>query len=357
MPVSRRKRSLRSWGLLAGLMLLSMACGDGAVDEEASAEVGSAPDTGAGTIVRIDPIFDELVPGDAVIERIADGFGFTEGPHWIEYHGLYGGAVLFSDIPGNTIFLWNSNGDPVAPFLTPVFEGNRAGLPEGVGSNGITTDATGRILFTEHGNRRISRIEADGSRVVVVDNHEGNRLNSPNDLIFHSDGSLYFTDPPYGLAQQDDDPAKELSVNGIYRLNPDGALTLLATQTRPNGIGFSPDESRLYVANSDNASRVWMVYDVLDDGSLENGRVFADVTGEVAEGVPDGLKVDVLGNVWGTGPGGIWVFSPDGRHLGSIQPAERPANLTFGGPDGMSLFMTAQTGLYRIRVQVRWAGR
>lgn len=354
MPVSRRKRSLRARGLPVGLMLLSVACGDGASDEEASAAVGSAPDTGAGTIVRIDPIFDELVPGDAVIERLADGFGFTEGPHWIEYHGLYGGAVLFSDIPRNTIFLWSSD-NTVTPYLTPVFQGERDGVM--VGSNGITTDTDGRVLFTEHGNRQISRIEADGARVTVVDNHEGNRLNSPNDLIFHSDGSLYFTDPPYGLAQQDDDPAKEVSVNGIYRLSPDGALALLATQTRPNGIGFSPDESRLYVANSDNASRVWMVYDVLDDGSLENGRVFADVTDDVAEGVPDGLKVDVLGNVWGTGPGGIWVFSPDGRHLGSIQPTERPANLTFGGPDGMSLFMTAQTGLYRIRVQVRWAGR
>ena len=330
------------------------ACSDRALDEDATALVEPVFDAGFGTIVRVDPLFDELVSADAVIERLADGFGFTEGPHWIEYHGLYGGAVLFSDIPGNTIFLWSSD-NTVTPFLKPVFEGVRDGVM--AGSNGITADNEGHILFTEHGNRQISRIEADGSRGTVVNTYEGNRLNSPNDLVFHSDGSLYFTDPPYGLARQDADPDKEVSVNGIYRLADDGVLTLLADQTRPNGIGFSPDESRLYVSNSDNSSRLWMVYDVSEDGSLEDGRVFADVTEDVAEGLPDGLKVDELGNIWATGPGGIWVFSPDGQHLGSIQPIERPANLAFGGPDGMSLFMTAQTGLYRIRVNVRWAGR
>ena len=301
--------------------------------------------------VRLDPAFDELVPREAVIEHLADGFGFTEGPHWIDGDG---GAVLFSDIPGNTIFRWSAT-DGVSAFLSPVFEGDRDGVM--AGSNGITTDREGRILFTEHGNRQISRISADGSREVVVDNHEGNRLNSPNDLVFHSDGSLYFTDPPYGLAAQDDDPAKEVAVNGIYRLSADGELSLLADQTRPNGIGLSPDESRLYVANSDNASKIWMVYDLVADGTLTNGRVFADVTDDDAAGVPDGLKVDARGNIWATGPGGIWVFNSEGRHLGSIQPDERPANLAFGGPDGMTLFMTAQTGFYRIPVTVRWAGQ
>ena len=342
---------MRMWVVVLSVLSLTVACGGEAQAPEPAADPMPAPDTGAGTIVRLDPAFDQLVPPDAVIEHLADGFGFTEGPHWLDADG---GSVLFSDIPGNTIFRWGTDGT-VTPFLTPVFEGDREGVM--AGSNGITTDAEGRVLFIEHGNRQISRIDADVARVVVVDNHEGNRLNSPNDLVFHSDGSLYFTDPPYGLAAQDDDPAKEVAVNGIYRSSPHGELMLLADQTRPNGIGLSPDESRLYVANSDNASKIWMVYGLAADGTLQNGRVFADVTNEEAQGVPDGLKVDARGNVWATGPGGIWVFSPDGRHLGSIQPDERPANLTFGGADGTTLFMTAQTGLYRVPVSVGWAGR
>ena len=336
---------------VVGVLVFTIACESDSPVEESETVPVEAVDTGAGTIVRLDPAFDELVPREAVIEHLADGFGFTEGPHWIDGDG---GAVLFSDIPGNTIFRWSAT-DGVSTFLSPVFEGDRDGVM--AGSNGITTDREGRILFTEHGNRQISRISADGSREVVVDNHEGNRLNSPNDLVFHSDGSLYFTDPPYGLAAQDDDPAKEVAVNGIYRLSADGELSLLADQTRPNGIGLSPDESRLYVANSDNASKIWMVYDLVADGTLTNGRVFADVTDDDAAGVPDGLKVDARGNIWATGPGGIWVFNSEGRHLGSIQPDERPANLAFGGPDGMTLFMTAQTGFYRIPVSVVWAGQ
>ncbi len=334
--------------------MTSQEIGQSAVEE--------VTESGAGSVLRLTPEFDELVSADAVIEKLADGFGFTEGPHWIEYHGLYGGAVLFSDIPGNQIMLWSSD-HSMSSFLTPVFEGDHGGAidvidPRGfIGSNGITTDAEGRVTFAEHGNRQISRIEADGSRVVVVDAYEGNRLNSPNDLVFHSDGSLYFTDPPYGLAQQDEDPSKELEVNGIYRLATDGRLDLLATQTRPNGLAFSPDESKLYVANSDATSRQWMVYDVDEDGRLGEGQVFVDVTDDPGQGAPDGLKVDALGNLWGTGPGGVWVFAPDGEHLGTIQPTERPANLTFGGGDGRTVFITAQSGFYRIRVQVAGAAR
>jgi gluconolactonase len=335
-------------------VLLVVSCAQQQVDETSQLLVETVTATGDGSILRVSPEFDQLLSADAVIEELASGFGFTEGPHWIEYHGLYGGAVLFSDIPGNQILLWSSD-HSMSSFLTPVFEGeNDGGF---VGSNGITTDAEGRVLFTEHGNRRISRIEPDGSRVVVVDSYQGKRLNSPNDLVFHSNGSLYFTDPPYGLAQQDDDPAKELAVNGIYRVDLDGKVDLLASQTRPNGLAFSPDETKLYVANSDARSRQWLVYDVENDGMLGEAHVFADVTNESGQGSPDGLKVDVMGNLWGTGPGGVWVFSPDGEHLGTIQPTEQPTNVTFGGGDGRTLFMTAQTGFYRVRVQVSGAVR
>jgi len=334
---------------MAAVAALPLIVSCGALDES-TPTVTVVRDTGTGTIERVDPMFDELVPPEAVIEHLVGGFGFVEGPHWIEYHGLYGGAVLFSDIPGNTIHLWSSDGT-LSDLLSPVFDG------EGAGPNGVTTDAEGRVVFTEHGNRRISRIDAGNERTVVVDRYDGRRLNSPNDLVFHSSGALYFTDPPYGLPEQDDDPRKEIEINGVYRVAPDSTLTLLASQTRPNGLAFSPDERVLYVANSDPSSRVWMAYDVGAKGALENARVFVDLTADPAEGLPDGLKVDARGNLWATGPGGILVFAPDGRRLGAIRPPEHPANLTFGGADGKTVFITAQTGVYRIRTNVVGAAR
>ncbi len=197
--------------------------------------------------------------------------------------------------------------------------------------------------------RQVSRLEEDGSRTVLVDNYEGAHLNSPNDVVFGSDGSLYFTDPPYGLADAEESPLRELDFNGIYRLRPTGDLELLTSeQSRPNGIALSPDESTLYVANSDGSQAIWMAYD-LDDSGVSNPRVFYDVTAEEASGAPDGMKVDVAGNIFATGPGGVWVFAPDGTHLGTIQPAEVPATVGWGD-DGHTLYMTANTGLYRIRL-------
>ena len=194
----------------------------------------------------------------------------------------------------------------------------------------------------------------DGEWETVVDNYEGKKLNSPNDAAWHSNGWLYFTDPPYGLPQQDDDPMKELDFNGIYRLNYESKeLQLLSKeQTRPNGIAFSPDFKTAYVANSDGANKVWMAYDVNDEGMFENGRVFYDASAEEAPGMPDGLKLDSNGNIYATGPGGVWVFAPDGTHLGSIQPSEVPANVAWGD-DGGSLYMTARTGLYRIKLMAK----
>jgi gluconolactonase len=232
-----------------------------------------------------------------------------------------------------------------------VFEGD-AGHPS-VGSNGLNMDSEGRLLLMEHGNRVVSRIEPDGGRTVLVERYRGMRLNSPNDSAWHSNGWLYFTDPPYGLALQENDPARELEYNGIYRLSPDGEIQLLKRdQTRPNGIAFSPDQQTLYVANSDGADKVWYAYDVVNDGTISNRRVFYDVNDQDTDGAADGMKVDVSGNVFATGPGGVWIFDPEGNHLGTIRPDEVPANVAWGD-DGSTLYMTARTGLYRIRLNTR----
>ena len=269
---------------------------------------------------------------------------FTEGPLWRTEGGPH---LLFSDVRGNAIYKWDAGSGEVSDFRKPVFEGE---YEEGryVGSNGLTRDPQGRLIICEHGNRRILRIEQDNAETVIAERYNSKRLNSPNDIVYKSDGWAYFTDPPYGLAGLDDDPAKELDFNGIYRLGPDGELELLNDkQTRPNGLGFSPDEKTLYVANSDAAHKVWMAYGVNDDGSLDEGRVFADATSETAEGLPDGLKLDKQGNLYLTGPGGVWIYNAEGKHLGSIQPEEVPANVAWGD-DGKTLYMTARTGLYRI---------
>ncbi|MEE2636812.1 MAG: SMP-30/gluconolactonase/LRE family protein [Acidobacteriota bacterium] len=323
------------------------ACGGAETVEEARPEPEVAGDTGAGTIVRVDPAFDALVPADASIEKLADGYMFTEGPVWVEADGE-APHLLFSDIPANAIRKWSPT-EGTSDFLRPVYEGDPGDRTQ-VGSNGLLLDEEGRLILCEHGNRRVSRLESDGSISVLADSFEGRRLNSPNDAVYHSNGWLYFTDPPYGLAQQDDDPDKELDFNGIFRVSPDGEVELLVRdQTRPNGIGLSPDEQTLYVANSDGNDKSWYAYDVLEDGTLGPGRVFLDVNAETAPGAADGMTVDRDGNLFATGPGGVWVISPDGRHLGSIQPDEVPANAAWGD-DGNTLYMTARTGLYRIRL-------
>lgn len=184
-----------------------------------------------------------------------------------------------------------------------------------------------------------------------MDKFEGKRLNSPNDLVYTSDGSLYFTDPPYGLLKQDEDPAKELKFNGVFRYAKGKLTAVIKDLTRPNGIALSPDEKVLYISNSDEKNKVWMRYDVNANGTVSNGRVFADVTSQKEPGVPDGMKVDSLGNVYATGPGGVWVFSPDGKHIGTIDPGETAANLAWAD-DLKTLYITASTSVYRLRMSV-----
>ena len=333
--------------LFFGTLVLAVGCGSAPPPEEEAAAPMPMADPGAGTILRVDPTFDALVPLDATIEKLADGFEFTEGPVWVR-QGEPEPHLLFSDIPANAIKKWSTS-EGVTDFMNPVYDGD-PGERTQVGSNGLLIDGEGRLILCEHGNRRVSRIEADGSITVLADRYDGKRLNSPNDAVFHSNGWLYFTDPPYGLAGQDADPTKELDFNGIFRLSPEGEVQLLVSdQTRPNGIGLSPDERTLYVANSDGNQKVWFAYDVLEDGTLGPGRVFFDVNAESAPGAADGMTIDRNGNLFATGPGGVWVISPDGRHLGSIQPDEVPANAAWGD-DGSTLYMTARTGLYRVRL-------
>ena len=309
--------------------------------------VGAKTETAStGPFLRLDPAFDSAVPPDASLEKVADGFTFTEGPVWRPQ-----GAVWFSDVVGNVVRQWTPDGK-VTEILRPGgYDGNS--LPAGgyVGPNGMVADKDGAVLLCQHGNRRIVRISKDMKLTTLVDRYDGKKLNSPNDLVFHADGSLYFTDPPYGLPKQDEDPSRELAFNGVYRLASGKLQLIIKDLTRPNGIAFSPDYKILYVANSDEKRKVWMRYDVAPDGSVSNGRVFADVTSAKEQGVPDGMKVDSLGNIYGAGPGGIWVFSPEGKHLGTIKPPETPANCAWGD-DGKSLYITAVTGLYRVRLAV-----
>ncbi len=299
-----------------------------------------------GTIERLDPALDALIPAGAEVEKLAGGFTFTEAPLWRP-----SGVLWFSDVVGNVVRQWSPDGK-VTEILKPGgYDGNS--LPAGgyIGPNGMVNYKDGSVLLCQHGNRRIALVGADMKVSTFVDKFEGKKLNSPNDLVFRSDGSLYFTDPPYGLPKADDDPMKELKFNGVYRWS-NGKLQLVVKDlTRPNGLGFSPDGKTLYVANSDEKQRLWMRYDVAANGSVSNGKVFADLSAEKDSGVPDGMKVDSLGNLWATGPGGLWVFSPDGKRLGRIKLPEQPSNCNWGD-DGKTLYITAVTGLYRIKLPV-----
>lgn len=299
------------------------------------------------TISRLDPAFDDLLPRDARVEQVASGFTFTEGPLWRP-----SGVLWFSDVVGNVVRQWSPDGTVVELLRPGGYDGNS--LPAGgfIGPNGMTAGPNGDVLLCQHGNRRIVRIDPHMRVSVLVDNFGGRKLNAPNDLVYRSDGTLFFTDPPYGLPKQDDDPSKELTFNGVFKLR-DGKLDVIITDlTRPNGIAFSPDEKTLYVSNSDDRQRIWMKYRVAPDGSVSDGHVFFDATADKNGGLPDGLKIDVRGNIWATGPSAVFVFSPDGKHLGTIAPPEDPANCGWGD-DGSTLYITAETGLYRVRTSVK----
>jgi gluconolactonase len=309
-----------------------------------------------GKIVRLDPRFDKLLATDARIEKLTEGHKWTEGPVWNKKDGY----LLYSDIPNNAIFKWQEGRGEVE-FLKPAgYSGTAPFTGKEPGTNGLTYNQDGLLISCDHGDRRVARLESDGkTKTTLADKYDGKRLNSPNDLVYKSNGDLYFTDPIYGLPKGADDPGRELDFCGVYRLGKDGKVTLLAKEiTRPNGIAFSPDEKKLYVACSDPDKALWMAYDVKPDGTLGAGKVFKDLTPWAKEkrpGLPDGMKVDKDGNLWATGPGGVHVFAPDGTHLGSIETGVPTANCAFG-EDGSMLYITANTALLRVKTNTKGTG-
>ncbi len=303
-------------------------------------------------IDRLDPAIDAIVGPNPKIWKLAEGFKFTEGPIWVPE-----GYLLFSDPNSNTIYKYTPDGK-LDVFRTPSgYSGADLAEYGQPGSNGLTLDPQGRLTINEHGNHRVSRLEKDGQVTVLADSYQGpegsGRLNSPNDLVYKSDGSLYFTDPPFGLPKVYDDPRKALPFSGVFRIAPDGKLTLLNTDLKgPNGIAFSPDEKYLYVGNWDEQKKVVMRYEVQPDGTLATGRVFFDMTAAPGEDALDGIKLDQAGNLYVSGPGGLWVLSPDGRHLGTIYAPKHVHNMAWGDADGKTLYLCARSGLYRMRLGI-----
>jgi gluconolactonase len=313
-----------------------------------------------GSIDRKDPKFDAIIPKDAKIEVLAGGFKWTEGPVWDKK----GNALLFTDIPNNRVVRWSAK-DGVKDFLKPSgYTGKEEFKGYEPGANGLAFDKDGKLILCQHGDRRVSRLASltgtTGTFEVLAEKYMGKRLNSPNDLVFAKNGDLYFTDPPYGLPKIEKDPAKELDFQGVYRLSPKGELTLLTKEmTRPNGIGLSPDEKTLYVANSDPDKAIWMAFPINADGTLGKGKQIHDATADVKaspnKGLPDGLKVDAKGNIFATAVNGVYVFSPDFTLLGRIVTNDKTANCAWGD-DGTVLYMATNDKLTRVKTATKGLG-
>ncbi|MFN0119461.1 MAG: SMP-30/gluconolactonase/LRE family protein, partial [Blastocatellia bacterium] len=306
-------------------------------------------------VVRHDPAIDEIVGPNPKIFKLAEGFKFTEGPIWVND----GGYLLFSDPNSNTIYRYTPNGNltgNLSVFRSPSgYAGADIAAYGQPGSNGLTLDTQGRLTINQHGNRRVIRLEKDGGETVLADKYEGKRLNSPNDLVYRSDGTLFFTDPPFGLPKFFNDPRRELDFSGVYSLR-NGKLQLVSRDfTGPNGIALSPDEKYLYVGDWDDNKKVVNRYEANADGTLKNGQLFFDMTSAKGEDAIDGIKVDQAGNVYVSGPGGLWVISPAGKHLGTIVAPQHIHNLAWGDEDGKTLYLCARTGLYKMRLNIAGA--
>ena len=355
LPVAKSLNFWRAWAIFSGAVALAtLAIAATAFADELQT---------IGSIERLDPALDALVPADAKLEIIGHGFEWSEGPTWLKADG---GFLLFSDVLTNTIHRWDAQRG-CRTYLSP--SGYTSDVPRGaeMGSNGLAVDREGRLLLCQHGDRRIARLDTPWrsprtAYVTVADRYDGKRFNSPNDLAVHSSGAIYFTDPPYGMIDYNDDvtkiPDKEIPFQGVYRVAPDGQVTLVTRELeRPNGIAFSPDEKTLYVASSHGPRPVIMAYPLEADGGVGMGRVLFDAR-TLPSGRPgacDGMAVDQDGNVFATAPGGVVVLTPEGNHVGSLLTTQRTANCTFGD-DGSTLFITADMYLLRIRLTTKGLG-
>lgn len=306
-----------------------------------------------GTIERLDDRLNNIIKPGAEIEILAEGFEWSEGPLWLAEHN----KLLLSDIPANKIYQWTeANG--LEPYLTPSGYTGQESRGGETGSNGLILDNQGRLVLCQHGDRRMARLMASLTEpkpifTTLADNFEGKRLNSPNDAVYRSNGDLYFTDPPYGLEKNIEDPAKELPFQGVYRLATNGTLQLLTAElSRPNGLAFSPDEKILYVANSDPEKAIWMAYEVTTNGGIKNGRIFYDATPltDKAKGLPDGLKINRAGYLFATGPGGVFIFDQQAHHLGTIETGQSTSNCAFDA-DESTLYITADDYLMRVKLK------
>jgi gluconolactonase len=319
------------------------------------------------SVVRLDPALDALVSPDATLELVRGDFGFTEGTTWLSEGSS--GYLLFSDIPANVIYKMSPDGKDLSvyversansgmhPWRWGFIQNNGKDKSDPkyeeypmIGSNGLALDRQGRLVIATWAGRSIVRMEKDGKRTVLADSYEGKHFGGPNDIVVKNDGAIYFTDTYGGLRLREKDPRKELDFNAVFMWN-DGKLTLVVKDVpNTNGLAFSPDEKILYVNGS--FDRYVKAYDVKPDDTVGNGRMLIDMHDDPARGITDGLRVDVKGNLWETGPGGVWIITPDGKHIGTIKTPELAANVEFGDRDHKTLYIAARTGIYKIRLNV-----
>ena len=305
-----------------------------------------------GTIERIDAGLDAIISGNPKVEVIAEGLEWSEGPIWLNEQKM----LLFSDVPKNIVYKWTAEkGKEI--YLTPSGYTGTAPHQGELGSNGLLLNQEGKLVLCQHGDRRVVQMDApiaspEPKFLTLVDTYQGRKLNSPNDAIFRTNGDMFFTDPPYGLRKQENDTTREIAFQGVYKVSNGTSSLITDSLTRPNGIAFLPGEKTLIVANSDLGKAIWYAFDLLENDSVANARIFYNATenAKTEKGLPDGLKIDKQGNVFATGPGGVWIFNKVGKLLGKIKISEKTSNCALGDDD-KTLYVTAD--MYVVRINLR----